>query len=134
MGSHNTRVRQAAIKELFLNGPMTVDQLRDRLQTANPRNQASHTRIVSLLSRSKQFEDVGKAKVQTHRGWEHQTMYDVNRMLIHGEEDIYYTTPAAHQPKSVCAKMIQCPGCGMRRLIPPEMDHCLFCERGIRTM
>ena len=113
---------------------MTVDQLRDRLQTANPRNQASHTRIVSLLSRSKQFEDVGKTKVQTHRGWEQQTLYDVNRNLILGEGDIYFTTPAAHQPKSVCRKMTQCTVCGMRRLIPPEMDHCLFCERGIRTM
>ena len=130
MGSNNTRIRGASIDLLFHDGPMTVLALRDALQSAGGiRVVPSQQRITALLSRTLQIEVVGSVKVQTHNGWEHQTLYDLNRTVIHSLDDIELTTPYSHLPPALKERTKRCTECKLIRLIPDGEELCLFCQR-----
>jgi len=130
MGSNNTRIRGAAIDLLFHDGPMTVLALRDALQSAGGiRVVPSQQRITALLSRTLQVEVVGSTKVQTHNGWEHQTLYDLNRLVIHSLDDIELTTPYSHLAPALKERTRRCTECKLIRLIPDGEQTCLFCQR-----
>ena len=130
MGSNNTRIRGVALDLLFHNGPMTVDSLRDALQRAGGiRGVPSQQRITALLTRTLQVEAVGSTKVQTHNGWEHQTLYDINRQVILTLDDILYTTPYSHLSPTMKERTCRCAECKLIRLIPEGEETCLFCQR-----
>ncbi len=130
MGSNNTRIRGAAIDLLFNEGPMTVLSLRDALQTqGGNRVVPSQQRITALLSRTLQVEVVGTVKVQTHNGWEHQTLYDLNRTVIHSLDDVELTTPYSHLSPALKERTRRCTECKLIRLIPDGEQTCLFCQR-----
>lgn len=130
MGSNNTRIRSASMEILFAQGPLTVDALRDLLQsTGGIRVVPSQQRITALLSRTLQVEVVGSTKVQTHNGWEHQTLYDINRQVIHTLDDLEMTTPYSHLPPRMKELTVRCTECKLIRLIPEGYDTCLFCQR-----
>ena len=130
MGSNNTRIRGASIDLLFNEGPMTVLALRDALQSAGGiRVVPSQQRITALLSRTLQVEVVGSTKVQTHNGWEHQTLYDINRQVIHSLDDVEFTTPYSHLAPALKDRTKRCAECKLIRLIPDGEETCLFCQR-----
>ena len=130
MGSNNTRIRGVAIDLLFHHGPMTVGALRDALQTAGGiRVVPSQQRITALLSRTLQVEVVGATKGQTHNGWEHQTLYDLNRQVIQSLDDVELTTPYSHLPPALKERTRRCSECKLIRLIPDGEETCLFCQR-----
>jgi hypothetical protein len=121
MGSNNTRIRGVALDLLFHEGPMTVLSLRDALQEAGG--------ITALLSRTLQVEVVGSVKVQTHNGWEHQTLYDLNRQVIYSLDDVELTTPYSHLTPALKERTKRCTECKLIRLIPDGEEACLFCQR-----
>ena len=130
MGSNNTRIRGVALELLFVDGPMTVDALRDALQRAGGiRVVPSQQRITALLTRTLQVEAVGSTKVQTHNGWEYQTLYDLNRRVIQNLDDVELTTPYSHLPPTLKEKTGRCVECKLIRLIPDGYETCLFCQR-----
>ncbi len=130
MGSNNTRIRSATIDLLFHRGPMTVEALRDALHSSSGvRVVPSQQRITALLSRTLQVEVVGSEKVQTHNGWEYQTLYDLNRQVIHSLDDVELTTPYSHLPPALKEQTTRCVECKLIRLIPEGEDTCLFCQR-----
>ena len=130
MGSNNTRIRSAAIDLLFQDGPMTIDELRDRLHgSSGVRVVPSQQRITALLSRTMQVEAVGSTKVQKHNGWEHQTLYDLNRQVIHSLDDVEFTTPYSHLPPALKERTRRCTECKLIRLIQDGEQTCLFCQR-----
>ena len=130
MGSNNTRVRAAAIDLLFTDGPMTVDELRDKLHGTNGvRVVPSQQRITALLSRTMQIDVVGSTKVQTHNGWENQTLYDLNRQVILTTDDIELTTPYSHLSPRMKEITRRCDQCKLIRLIADGEETCLFCQR-----
>ena len=130
MGSNNTRIRGVAFEILFHNGPLTVDALRDALQSsAGIRVVPSQQRITALLSRTLQVEVVGSTKVQTHNGWEDQTLYDLNRQVIHSLDDLEMTTPYSHLTPRLKEQTCRCSECQLIRLLPEGETICLFCQR-----
>ena len=130
MGSNNTRVRSAALDILFSAGPMTSDELRDRLHNTNGvRVVPSQQRITALLSRTMQVVVVGSIKVQKHTGWENQTLYDVNRQVIITFDDIELTTPYTHLSPKMKEQTRRCEECYLIRLLKDGEDNCLFCQR-----
>ena len=130
MGSNNTRIRSAALDILFSDGPMTSDELRDRLHNSNGvRVVPSQQRITALLSRTMQVVVVGSVKVQKHTGWENQTLYDVNRLVITTFDDIELTTPYSHLPPRMKEHTKRCDECKLIRLLKDGEDNCLFCQR-----
>ena len=130
MGSNNTRIRGVALEILFSDGPMTVIALRDSLQTSGGiRVVPSQQRMTALLSRTMQVEVVGSTKVQTHNGWEHQTLYDINRQVILSLDDLEMTTPYSHLSPTMKERTRRCAECQLIRLIPDDDDTCLFCQR-----
>ena len=130
MGSNNTRIRGVALELLFHQGPMTVISLRDALQSAGGiRVVPSQQRITALLSRTLQVEVVGSTKVQTHNGWEHQTLYDINRQVILTTDDLELTTPYSHLTPRLKEQTCRCAECQLIRLIPDGEQTCLFCQR-----
>ena len=130
MGSNNTRIRVVALDVLFNEGPMTVGALRDALQLSGGiRVVPSQQRITALLSRTLQVEVVGSTKVQTHNGWDNQTLYDINRRVIYSLDDIELTTPYSHLPPALKDRTCRCVECKLIRLIPDGEETCLFCKR-----
>jgi hypothetical protein len=130
MGSNNTRIRGAAIDLLFYEGPMTINSLRDALQSGGGiRVVPSQQRITALLSRTLQVEVVGSVKVQTHNGWENQTLYDLNRQVIYSLDDVELTTPYSHLTPALKDRTKRCTECKLIRLIPDGEQTCLFCQR-----
>ena len=130
MGSNNTRIRSAALDLLFSEGPMTIDELRDKLHgSSGVRVVPSQQRITALLSRTMQVEAVGSVKVQKHSGWEHQTLYDVNRLVILSFDDVEFTTPYSHLPPRLKEHTKRCDECKLIRLLKDGEDNCLFCQR-----
>lgn len=130
MGSNNTRIRSAALDILFSDGPMTSDELRDRLHNSSGvRVVPSQQRITALLSRTLQVVVVGSIKVQKHTGWENQTLYDVNRLVIITFDDIELTTPYSHLPPRMKEHTKRCDECKLIRLLKDGEDNCLFCQR-----
>ena len=130
MGSNNTRIRGVAIDVLFDEGPMTIEALRDALQNnGGIRVVPSQQRLTALLTRTLQVEVVGSARVQTNNGWEHQTLYDINRQVIITKDDIELTTPYSHLTPRLKEETTRCAGCGLIRLVKDEDDTCLFCQR-----
>tara|TARA_R110001592_G_scaffold16685_6_gene70935 strand:+ start:10666 stop:11061 length:396 start_codon:yes stop_codon:yes gene_type:complete len=130
MGSNNTRIRSAALDLLFSEGPMTIDELRDKLHgSSGVRVVPSQQRITALLSRTMQVEAVGSVKVQKHTGWENQTLYDLNRRVILSIEDIEHTTPYSHLSPRMKEQSSRCDNCKLIRLLKDEEETCLFCQR-----
>lgn len=130
MGSNNTRIRGVAFEILFHHGPLTVLSLRDMLQSEGGiRVVPSQQRLTALLSRTMQVEVVGSAKVQTHNGWENQTLYDLNRQVIHSIDDLEMTTPYSHLPPTLKERTRRCVECRLIRLIADGEESCLFCQR-----
>jgi len=109
---------------------MTVLTLRDALQTqGGNRVVPSQQRITALLSRTLQVEVVGSVKVQTHNGWENQTLYDLNRTVIHSLADVELTTPYSHLSPALKEQTCRCTECMLIRLIAEGEQTCLFCQR-----
>tara|TARA_Y100000004_G_scaffold72658_1_gene81570 strand:- start:841 stop:1236 length:396 start_codon:yes stop_codon:yes gene_type:complete len=130
MGSNNTRIRGVALDILFADGPMTVEALRDSLQrNGGIRVVPSQQRMTAILTRTLQVEVVGSTKVQTHNGWEHQTLYDINRQVILTTDDLELTTPYSHLPPRLKEQTCRCAECQLIRLIPDGEQTCLFCQR-----
>jgi hypothetical protein len=130
MGSNNTRIRGVALDILFADGPMTVDALRDSLQrNGGIRVVPSQQRMTAILTRTLQVEVVGSTKVQTHNGWEHQTLYDINRQVILTTDDLELTTPYSHLTPRLKEQTCRCAECQLIRLIPDGEQTCLFCQR-----
>lgn len=130
MGSNNTRVRNSALLILFEGGPLTVEALRDKLNSRwGNRTVPSSIRLIALLSRTRQVKRVGEERVQTNSGWEKQTLWDINRKVVRLKGDLTYTTPFAHLPPKLKKEVVRCSSCNLNRLIPDEDEVCLFCSR-----
>lgn len=119
-----------ALDILFADGPMTVEALRDSLQrNGGIRVVPSQQRMTAILTRTLQVEVVGSTKVQTHNGWEHQTLYDINRQVILTTDDLELTTPYSHLTPRLKEQTERCAECHLIRLIPDGEQTCLFCQR-----
>lgn len=130
VGSNNTRVRNSALLILFESGPLTVEALRDKLNSRwGNRTVPSSIRLIALLSRTRQVARAGEERVQTNSGWEKQTLWDINRKVVQSRTDLTYTTPYAHLPPKLKEDVVRCEGCSLNRLIPDEDEVCLFCSR-----
>ena len=130
VGSNNTRVRNTALILLYEEGPLTIGGIRDKLNLRwGNRTVPSSSRLIALLSRTRQVKQVGEERVQTNSGWEKQTLWDINRKVVRERLDLTYTTPFAHLPPKLKKRIVRCDGCKLNRLIPEDEEVCLFCSR-----
>jgi len=132
MSANNRRIRRVIVDILWAYGPMTKEELADRLQDMKSIRQVpSPNSLSALLSKNGQVVSVGKEKVESLLGAKSKhTVFSIDEELIKCKEDILYTRPQnAMTPKELKSAM-KCEECGRRRIMLDEASVCLHCQRG----
>jgi len=126
----NKSIKREITRLVFLHGPLTKNSVIGLLQGETGVVNRTSGSIASLLSKNTQVVRVGTVREPNQLGKRISTpQYDVDRGVIKEEEDLLYTMPTALMSPKELLLALQCPCCLKVRIIPPEMENCLSCER-----
>ena len=131
MSANNRRIRRVIVDLLWDHGPLTKQEVAERLQEVRGVRQVPSPQSLSaLLSKNPQVICVGIAKVETAAGVTARHMnFGIDTNLIRREEDIMLTRPVNAMTPTQRREAMKCTGCGRIRLMPPEGLPCLHCRR-----
>ena len=129
--NNNKRIRRALLQILWENGPCTRQEVVTHLQELKSvKTTPSPNSLSALLSKNPQVISVGKTKVEMTNGTNaNHMLFDIDRRIIHEFDELIYTRPGSVMTPNETRRAKKCTGCGRNRIMPPEGQPRLTCQR-----